>query len=53
MAYHRSHEDDEWHGQIADAFAVDGLIGPAFIQLVESKFAFNQPFHYFDADGDA
>lgn len=45
--------DESFRYVAEDMIAIGKHIGEAFIALVDSKFSFNQPFHYFEADGSA
>ncbi len=45
--------DESFRHMVGGLVALGKEIGPAFIALVDGKFAFKQPFHYFDADGKA
>jgi hypothetical protein len=51
--WHRRYSilDDEFRYELNEFVRAGKKIGEAFIALVDEKFSFKQPFHYFEADG--
>jgi hypothetical protein len=51
--WHRKHSvlDDSFRFMVQGLTTLGKKIGEAFICLVDEKFIFRQPFHYFEADG--
>lgn len=43
--------DESFRFMVQGLTSIGKKIGEAFIALVEKKFTFSQPFHYFEADG--
>ncbi len=45
--------DDSFRFMVRGLTEIGKKFGEAFITLVDEKFSFRQPFHYFEADGSA